>query len=372
MAETQVPVGDPRAVKRYSGALAHDVVKSSYWTSKMMAPGFESRKPVMVLNDLVNAAGDNITYDLAAQLKQEPIYGDNKAEGKEEALSMYTDNIFIDQVRCPVSGGGRMSQQRTLHDLRSVARMKSTDWWARYIDEVMFCYGSGARGVTTDFIVSTAFTGFAGNAFTAPDVNHLTYAGAATAKNNLVVGDKLTFKAIDKVKARALTMGGGSDNVASMVPIKIEDMETYCMVLHPWSEYDLRQDTTTGGWADIQKALLTSSGKDNPLLKGGLGMYNGVVLQAHRNTIRFSDYGVGVNLAASRNLFLGSQALCVAFGGGSSGFRMKWWEGKADGDNQVIIHTSAIFGVKKTNFNIRGVANDFGVIAVDSACANPG
>ena len=43
-----------------------------------------------------------------------------------------------------------------------------------------------------------------------------------------------------------------------------------------------------------------------------------------------------------------------------------------DGDNQVIIHTSCIFGVKKTNFTVGGTAYDFGVIAVDSACANPG
>lgn len=372
MTETTVPVGDSRAVKRFSGALAHDVVKSAYWTSKMMAPGFESRKPVMVMNDLVNAAGDNITFDLAAQLKQEPIYGDAKAEGKEEALSMYTDNIYIDQVRCPVSGGGRMSQQRTLHNLRQVARVKTADWWQRYVDEVIDCYAAGARGVTTDFIVGTGFTGFAGNAFSAPDTAHQSYAGAATSKASLVAGDKLSLTTIDKIKAKATTMGGGTDGVPSMVPINVDGMETYVLKLHPWSEYDLRQNANTGQWADIQKALVTSQGANSPLFKGGLGLYNGIVLHSHRNTIRFSDYGAGSNVAASRNLFLGSQALCVAFGGGSSGFRFKWWEGMADGDNQVIIHTSCIFGVKKTNFNVKGTPYDFGVIAVDSACANPG
>ncbi len=371
--ETTVPVGDPRAVKRYSGLLAVDVVKSSWWTSKMMGTGFESRKPVMVLNDLVNNAGDNITYDLCAQLKQEPIYGDAKAEGKEEALSMYTDNININLVRCPVSAGGRMSQQRTLHDLRNVARARSSDWWARYIDEVMFCYASGARGVNPDFIVNSAFAGFAGNAFSAPDTAHQAYSGAATSKASLVAGDIMSLVAVDRVKARAMTMGGGSANETSMVPVKVgESDDTYVMVVHPWNEFSLRQSANAGQWADLQKALITHSGVNTPLFKGGLGYYNGVLLQSHRNVIRFSDYGAGSNVAASRNLFLGSQALCVAFGGGSTGFRMQWWEGKADGDNQTIIHTRCIFGVKKTNFNLQGTPTDFGVIAVDAACANPG
>lgn len=371
--ETTVPVGDPRAVKRYSGLLAVDTVKSSWWTSKMMGTGFESRKPVMVLNDLVNNAGDNITYDLCAQLKQEPIYGDAKAEGKEEALSMYTDNININLVRCPVSAGGRMSQQRTLHDIRNVARARSSDWWSRYIDEVLFCYASGSRGVTADFIVSTGFTGFAGNAFVNPDAGHLTYAGAATSKASLVAGDRLSLTTIDRVKARATTMGGGVTNETSMVPVKIGDSdETFVFATHPWSEYDLRQNANAGQWSDLQKALITHSGVNTPLFKGGLGYYNGVLLQAHRNVIRYSDYGAGANVAASRNLFLGSQALCVAFGGGSTGFRMQWWEGKTDGDNQTIIHTRCIFGAKKTNFTINGTPTDFGVISVDSACANPG
>jgi len=381
---TPVPFGSPQAVVRYSSVLATDVVKQSYWTSKMMAPGIESRKPVMVLNDLANSAGDKITYDLCAQLRQEPILGDDVAEGREEKLSLYTDSIYIDQVRCPVSAGGAMSQQRTVHDLRQIALTKSKEWWARYIDEILFMYASGARGVTTDFITRSSFTGFANNPFSAPDLSHYMAvnqsnpASLAVAKSSMQAqaSDKMSLTMIDRVKARAATMGGGTDGVPSMVPVETDSGTMYVAVVHEWSAYDMRQNTSTGQWADLQKALVTNAGVNTPLFKGGLGIYNDVLLQPHRNVIRFSDYGAGSNVPAARNLFLGAQALCVAFGGGSTGFRMQWYEGKRDGDNQRIIHTKCIFGVKKTNFTIPtasgNVAYDFGVIAMDAYCANPG
>ena len=59
------------------------------------------------------------------------------------------------------------------------------------------------------------------------------------------------------------------------------------------------------------EALITPRQARTPIFKGGLGMYNGVLLHSHRNTIRFSDYGAGSNVAANRNLFLGRKR-CVS------------------------------------------------------------
>jgi hypothetical protein len=48
-------------------------------------------------------------------------------------------------------------------------------------------------------------------------------------------------------------------------------------------------------------------------------MYNDVVLHKHKGVIRFTDYGAGANVAASRSLFLGEQAGGVAFGSPGTG-----------------------------------------------------
>ena len=42
-------------------------------------------------------------------------------------------------------------------------------------------------------------------------------------------------------------------------------------------------------WADIQKAMAMATGKNNEFMRGGLGMWNKVVLQVHQNCIQFTD-----------------------------------------------------------------------------------
>ena len=65
-------------------------------------------------------------------------------------------------------------------------------------------------------------------------------------------------------------------------------------------EDDLRSNTNTGQWLDIQKAAATAEGRNSPIFKGSLGMYRGVVLHSHHNVIRFDDYGAGSNYEAAR------------------------------------------------------------------------
>jgi N4-gp56 family major capsid protein len=122
---------------------------------------------------------------------------------------------------------------------------------------------------------------------------------------------------------------------------------------------------------DIQKAAAAAEGRNNPMFKGSLGMYNNVILHKHRGVIRFSDYGVGNNVTAARALFLGRQAGVVAFGSSGTGLRFDWNEEMEDRGNQVVITTGSIFGVKKTAFTIGGTSRDFGTIALDTAVADP-
>ena len=373
MAKTIVGVGDAKAIKRFSAFLAVDVGRQSYFNRKFMGVGESAQTPLQTLPHLENDAGDQISYDLVMQLKMKPIQGDANLRGNEEDLRFYTDSLYIDQLRGGVNTGGKMSRKRTIHDMRDIARKRQSEWWARLFDETLFQYLSGARGINADFIEDTSFTGYAGNSFVAPDANHILYGGDATSKATLDSADKLTLAAIDKAQARAETLGGGTSGVPSLEPCKIDGEPHFVLVMHPWQEYDLRTNTSTGQWLDIQKAATGAEGKSNPIFKGGLGMYNNVVMHKHKGVIRFSDYGVGSpgTVNAARALFLGRQAGVVAFGSPGTGLRFDWHEEMEDRGNQVVITTSSIFGVKKTAFTIDGTSRDFGVVAIDTACADP-
>lgn len=372
MAKTVVGLNDAKAVKKYSAALAVDVGRTSYFNKKFMGYGPEASAPIHMLTDLESDAGEQITYDLNMQLAMQPVEGDNTLEGLEENLKFYTDNVYIDQLRGGVNGGGRMTRKRTLHDIRSISKKRQAEWWARVFDELFFIYLSGARGTNSDFVFPTSYTGFANNALTAPDANHIVYGGNATSKSSgFDSADTMTVGLVDKLVAKATMMGGGTTEIPQIQPIKIDGEEHFVLLMDPYSSYNLRASAATAGsWMDIQKAAATALGKSSPIFKGGLGMYNNVVLHEHKSVIRFTDYGAG-SVEATRCLFLGSQAGVCAFGSPGSGLRFDWHEETRDNGNEIVITTNTIVGIKKCTFTTGNGTNDFGVIAVDVASTAP-
>lgn len=370
MGQTVIGLNDAKAVKRYSGSMAVDVGRKGFWTRKFMGKGDTPTKPLWQLTDLEADAGEQITYDLSMQLNMQPVEGDQVLHGKEEKLIFYTDSAYIDQMRGGANCGGRMSRKRTLHDLRKIAKARSTEWWARVFDEIIFMYLSGARGVNADFVFPTTYSGFANNSMTAPDSNHIVYGGVAESKVTLANTDKMTTLPIDKAVAYAEMMGGGGNPTTSVPQIQkcnIDGEETFLVIMNPYQKFDLRRNTTTGDWADIQKAIAAAAGRNNEFLKGGLGIWNGCVLHSHANCIQFSDYGSGQNVDACRALLCGLQAGVIAFGSPGKELRFGWHEEPRDNGNEIVISTHAIFGAKKATFN----GNDFGVMAIDTAAKKP-
>ena len=372
MSQTVIPVGDPKAIQKYSVALAVDVARESFWTKKTMGVGAKAKTPVKMLPQLESDAGDKISYDLSMQMTMEPIPGDNVLEKKEDKLEWATDSVWIDQLRGGINTGGRMTRKRTIHDLREVARARQSEWWSRLFDELFFMYGSGARGSNNDYIFGTNYAGHAGNPFGAPDDEHIMYAGDATSKADLDVSDIIDLNLIDRLKAHAEMMGGGTQRTPQIQPIRIEGADHYALLMSPWSAYNLRTNGATGQWLDIQRAAATAEGsKKNAIFNGALGMYNDVILQSHKAVVRFGDYGVGSDVKAERTLFMGREAMVCAFGMGGTGLRFNWHEEKDDRDNQCVITTSSIFGLKKCTYNIDGTDRDFGMVVADVAADKP-
>jgi N4-gp56 family major capsid protein len=371
MARTIIGVNDAKAVKKWAGLLAYDQSQKSYFNQRFMARGAEAEVPIQVLTDLETDAGEMISYDLLAELKMAPVEGEDILEGKEEAQKFYTDVVYIDQARCGVNTGGKMTRKRTLHDLRERAKRQQSSWWARLMDELLFIYLSGARGVNPNFLLPAGYTGRASNSLVTPDSSHTLFGGTATAFNNIAVGDKFDLRLVDRAKTKADSQGGGATNIPVLQPCKMGGEETFVLVMHTFQEDDLRSNTTTGQWLDIQKAAAAAEGAKSPIFKGSLGMYRGVILHSHRNVIRFGSAGAGANIEAARALFMGSQAAVVAFGSPGTNMRFDWNEETRDNGDKVVITTSSIFGMKKVTFTIDGSgAQDFGVFSLDTAAAS--
>lgn len=364
MAQTVFGKNDPKTQKKWAVNLAVDQAKKSYFEKKFVGEGDNSI--IQRRTELESAPGDRISFDLSVQLRGQATEGDARLEGKEEQLRFFTDEVQIDQSRHAVSAGGQMTRKRTSINLRQTAKDRLSDYWSMFMDEMMFIYLSGARGINPDFNFPLDWAGRAGNAIQAPDAAHTLYAGSATSKATLTASDKMSKNLIERAATKASMLQAQDPESANMVPVTIEGEEHYCVVMSPYQAYDLRTDTGTNGWMDIQKAAAGAEGRNNPIFKGNLGMINNVVLHQHRNAIRFNDYGAGENVEAGRALFLGRQAGAVAYGT-KGGMRWSWKEKMKDFDNEPTVAAGFIGGFKKTRFNNQ----DFGVLSLDTAAKDP-
>lgn len=364
MSQTVIPFGDPKAQKKWSATLMVETNKKSYFNRKFV--GASDNSVIQKKTELESDAGDSISFDLSVMLRGTPTRGDNRVKGKEENLRFYTDEVAIDQMRHAVSAGGKMTRKRTAHNLRQVARDRLSDYWAQYMDELYFMYLSGARGINEDFLEGFDFAGHAGMALEAPDADHILFGGSATSKGTITANDKMSRALIERAVVKARMMRALDPSTANMQPLTIGGESHYCLLMSTFQSHDLRNDVGSNAWLDLQKAAAAAEGRNNPIFKGGLGMLNNVVLHDHESAVRFSDYGVGNNIPASRALFLGRQAGVIAHGT-AGGLSFTWKEEVDDYGNEPTVVAGTILGLKKTRFN----GKDFGVMSLDTAAANP-
>lgn len=358
MSMTEFALNDPLAVQRWSTSLSYEAAKNAYF-SKFIGPSKEHL--IMVKDELNKGAGEKITFGLRMKLNNPGIEGDNLIEGHatgEEALAFFNDSVFIDQLRKSTKSKGKMTEQRVPYNLRAEGRDALANWWAEEMDEQMFVYLSGARGINADFHQADTWTGRANNAIQAPDVGHIIYGGDATGAADMSDADNMEIGLVEKLVTIAET-------VDPMVqPFRVGGEKKFVLLMHTYQAYQLRTSVTENDWMDIHMA--TDRGKDALMYQNALGEYGGVILHKHRNCIRFDDYG-GAALPAARALFLGAQAGVIAYGQGSATGRYNWHEEMDDRGNALAITAGAIFGIKKVRFN----SKDFGVVAVDTHAPSP-
>ena len=114
--------------------------------------------PVVRITDLTKQRGDSVDMQLFHQLSGRPSMGDQKLDGRLESLSFADFALKINQTRHGVDAGGKMSQQRTKHDLIKTARTLLADgYYGRLVDQRGFAQLAGARGDTSARIFSTNF-----------------------------------------------------------------------------------------------------------------------------------------------------------------------------------------------------------------------
>lgn len=352
MSDTSYGLNSPEAVKLWSRKLFREALKET-WAYKFMGTG--SNSVCQILSDTKKGPGDRIRTILRMQLSGAGTSGDTTLEGSEEALTTYTDNLYIDQLRHAVRSEGKMSEQRIPFSIREEARMGLTDWWAGRLD---FWFMNQLTGNTAQ--ADTRYTGM--QATIAPSSGYQVFAGASTTEASMSASttDYFDLRMIDKAVNKAKTL------TPVFRPIKERGDDYFVAFLHPNQVYQIRgQSNANQGaqWADIQRAAIQGGqGSDNPIWTGALGVYNGTIL--HEST-RIPSITTAAGAGTGRRAVLcGAQAAVFATGqkDDATGQEMSWFEELFDYGNKLGVSAGLIGGLKKTQFN----GTDFATIAMSS------
>lgn len=171
MSQTTVPVGSPLARKVFGAALFANTQRQPSLMNNLTgaAPKQSAAEaklkgqtspdmPLVRVTDLTKSQGDQVSVDLINQTGGKPIMGDKQAEGKGERLDMSSMDIRIDLATKVVDAGGKMTQQRTVHNLRGLAMANLQGWFRRFNDQSTIVHLAGTRGsqVGTDWVVPMA------------------------------------------------------------------------------------------------------------------------------------------------------------------------------------------------------------------------
>jgi hypothetical protein len=355
--------------------------------------------PIVKTGDLAKGAGDTVSIDLFNILQGKPVMGDKRIAGHMMPLTYSSMDVKINQARGGADSGGRMSQKRTVNNLRNIAMSGLQAWMTRYEDQCALVHLAGARGSqqTTDWVVPLQsdpdFTETMVNKVNAPTKNRYFGAGASTGPATISTSDALTLQDIDRIVASLRESSVPLQTIKINGDDKAWNDPLWCMFVTERQWLYLQARTSQTQWRQaMQNAFERKSGSvKHPLFDSyETLMWSGMLIKRlNRCAIRFNTgdsvvvdtggtdgatYTESTVTAAQpfdRAIILGAQALAKAYGKSASDYFYDWSEQEVDHGNGVEIVTSTMCGASKIRFRIDGADTDFGVAVVDSYAPDP-
>lgn len=412
----QVTRNDNLAVKLYSIAVFTHAFKKSTFSRKLTGPApklgktlgktrrrsdmrsqSHSDMPIIQVMDLARTKGERVQVDFYGGLKGYPVMGDEKLSGRGMDFDWSDMEVYINQYRGMSDPGGRMTQQRTVHELRSITMANVAEWGGRVEDQLCLVHLAGARGIQNDrswtvpLETHPQFSKVLVNDIVPPSRNRHFFAGNATAVTDMGIDDWLSLRDLDRMRVTIEEM----DMPPPPIRLKGDAMgeegnDLYCIYVSPRQWHYLMIDAGKDAWRQyVSAATMRYQMSKHPLFLGNSIMWNGFLLKKSPRAIRFAG---GSNIKVStddqgttasqllpaaathvdRAIVLGGQALVSAFGQhGRSGYMANWHEEETDHGNTREISIAWMGGKRKTRFTYPdGKVTDHGVMVIDSYAPN--
>jgi N4-gp56 family major capsid protein len=427
MSQSSIPAGHALARKAFGVALFARTIQAPGFCKNLVgeAPQQAAAEaklkgqtapdmPFVRVTDLSKSQGDAVTVDIFDTISGSPLMGDVNAEGKGSKLNSSTQEIKIDLMTKVVDAGGKMSNQRSVHNLRGIAMAQLAGYFPRLKDQQAIVHLAGARGsmagkdwVLPQQYVGTAlqsdFTDIMVNQVKAPTYNrHFVVDSTGLIQGglraeSLDANDVWTLDRVDEISVLLDDMEFPLQSVkVADDPAANDDLIKGILYLTPRQWNQIKTATSGNVWRTfLQNAWNRKSyGSKHPLFSGEPGLWNGLLIrQLPRWTIRFAGgdkyqyVAVADKLSAAetqgtiptvsgyaveRAILLGAQALADVYGkNANSGYYFSWHERPYNFDRALEVAGDCMGGMAKLRFNLLDgngdlTPTDNGVIAIDS------
>ena len=295
----------------------HEGVKDSYF-DKFTA--MDGSNVVHQNKDLTNVKGDSVVFGLMMNLNGSGVEGNQKLSGAEDTLNIYDFTVQTKLIRNAVSRY-EADDQKTQYDMLKEIKGALKQWLADWLDNKLMNELCATPSSSKEAVAASA----AG-----------TYA-------SITANDKLTTTIISRAKRKAMM------HAPKVQPIKVDGMDKYIMLVHPWAARDLKDDPK---WLAAQQNA-NVRGSKNPIFTGALGEYDGVILYEYERVVCDNTGASGANVC--HNTLLGRQAACFAVARPAKHIE------QTDDYGNIAGNGIAFYGeVKSTKFNNK----DYGSIQV--------
>lgn len=380
--------------------------------------------PVVIVNDLTKSAGTEVTIRLNHDISGKPIMGTREAQGRGSLRTSSTDSIKINRYTKSVKDGDVYSWAERGYNLKDFNKSDLGKYYRQLDDQLLIYHLAGARGhhLAKDTHVplddDIDFNSIMINPLNPPSA----YAGGdGTSSRHFFAGEKDSIGGGSKplTAADKLTLGDFRhwkvlveempsppepvDLSPDDDPYRYDPMYVCCISPRGWE--DLSADTDTKEFeklraAAIERAKIIAGEKGvHPIFRGDCLLIDSVLIRKMPYPVRFSP-GMPIKMAdptrkrltiveqmipvnasycVERGLWIGGQALALAFGNAMAGVKassgenmqsrnFRLLEAPYDFGRKSETGIDWVKGMKKITFtDADGIDIDRGVIAFDYA-----
>lgn len=250
MVVTGVTEIDSAIPEYWAAGIMKDGNRESFWGS--LSGGENSRMPIIDKTGPLKQKGDQLTFNVIAQLMGSGVTGESVLKGKEEKLSVGSFTVTADVIRHAVAVTRKSTQQANFEEVKSAGELLK-DWASRKLDYDVFNTVLGNANIRT------------------------LYANGKTSVNQLASNSE-AFGPSEIGKLRLALQRVGAQPLKT-TKVNGRSIPLYGCVFGEVEEYRLYQNTTfTATIRETLARVKGNMGGDHPLLSGAMGVYRNMIL----------------------------------------------------------------------------------------------